>query len=63
MVDLEEFLSAASRISVPTLEKIVSEKAAKGQKAKAKEALEDALRDANAMKEHRTIHVLKAIKA
>ena len=63
MVDLEEFLSAASRISVPTLEKIVSEKAAKGQKAKAKEALEDALRDANAMKEEGTIHVLKAIKA
>jgi len=63
MVDLEEFLSAASRISVPTLEKIVSEKAAKGQKAKAKEALEDALRDANALKEEGVIHVLKALKA
>ena len=63
MVDLEEFLSAASRISVPTLEKIVSEKAPKGQKAKAKEALEDALRDANALKEEGVIHVLKALKA
>jgi superfamily II DNA or RNA helicase len=63
MVNLEEFLSAASRISVPTLEKIVSEKAPKGEKAKAKEALEDALRDANALKEEGVIHVLKALKA
>lgn len=63
MVDLNEFLSAASRISVPTLEKIVAEKAPKGGKAKAKEALEDALRDANALKEEGVIHVLKPIKA
>ena len=63
MVDLEEFLSAASRISVPRLEKIVSDKAPKGGKAKAKEALEDALRDANALREEGVIHVLKALKA
>jgi len=62
MVDLEEFLSAASRISVPTLEKIVSEKAPRGGKAKAKERLEDALRDANALKEESTIFLLKPIK-
>ena len=63
MVTVEEFLSAASRISVASLEKIVAEKAPRGSKEKAKEQLEDLLRDANAMKDEGTVHVLKAIKA
>jgi superfamily II DNA or RNA helicase len=63
IVTLEEFLSAASRISVPSLEKIVAEKAPRGNKEKAKLYLEDLLRDANALKEEGTVHVLKAIKA
>jgi hypothetical protein len=56
-------LSATSRISVPALEKIVAEKADRGDKAKAKLALEDRLRDASALKEEGVIHVLKAIKS
>jgi superfamily II DNA or RNA helicase len=63
LVSLEEFLLACTRVSVPTLEKFVSERAPKGKKAEAKQHLEDVLRDKGALGEEGTIHVLKAIKA
>jgi hypothetical protein len=50
-------------VSVPTLEKFVSERAPKGKKAEAKQTLEDALRDKGALREEGVIHVLKALKA
>jgi superfamily II DNA or RNA helicase len=63
LVSVEEFLLACTRVSVPTLEKFVSERAPKGKKAEAKQHLEDVLRDKGALKEEGTIHVLKAIRA
>jgi hypothetical protein len=62
MITFEEFLTACTRVSVPALEKIVAEKAGKGQKAHAKHALEDALRDKGALKEEGVIHVLKPVR-
>ena len=62
MMTFEEFLSACTRVSVVELEKIVAEKAEKGQKAHAKHALEDRLRDKGALKEEGVIHLLKAIR-
>lgn len=63
LVSLEEFLLACTRVSVPTLEKFVSERAPKGKKAEAKQHLEDVLRDKGALREEGSIHILKAIKA
>lgn len=62
MMTFEEFLSACTRVSVVELEKIVAEKAETGQKAHAKHALEDRLRDKGALKEEGVIHLLKAIR-
>ena len=63
LVSVEEFLLACTRVSVPQLEKFVSERAPKGKKAEAKQHLEDVLRDKGALREEGTIHILKAIKA
>jgi hypothetical protein len=63
LVSQEEYLLACTRVSVPTLEKFVSERAPKGKKAEAKQHLEDALRDKGALREEGVIHVLKALKA
>lgn len=62
MVTFEEYLSACTRVSIPTLEKIVGEKAAKGQKAHIRQEMEDRLRDRGVMKEEGKIHLLKAIR-
>lgn len=63
IISLPEFLSAASRISVPALEKIVADKSDRGGKAKAKADLEDRLRDANALKEEGIVNILKPVRA
>ena len=63
LVSVEEFLMACTRVSVPQLEKFVSERADKGQKAKARQELENALRDKNALREEGVVHLLKAVKA
>jgi len=63
LVSVEEFLLACTRVSVPSLEKFVSERAPKGKKATAKQELEDALRNNGALREEGTIHILKAVKA
>jgi superfamily II DNA or RNA helicase len=63
LVSNEEYLLACTRVSVPTLEKFVSERAPKGKKAEAKQHLEDALRNKGALREEGVIHVLKALKA
>jgi hypothetical protein len=62
-VSVEEFLMACTRVSVPTLEKFVSERAPKGKKSEAKQHLEDLLRDGGALREEGTIHLLKPIRA
>jgi hypothetical protein len=62
MMSFEEFLGACTRVSVVGLERIVADKADKGQKANAKHALEDRLRDKGALKEEGVIHLLKAIR-
>jgi hypothetical protein len=63
MVSVEEYLLACTRVSVPTLEKFVSERAPKGKKAEAKQHLEDLLRQNGALRDEGVIHVLKALKA
>lgn len=63
LVSLEEYLLACTRVSVPSLERFVSERAPKGKKAEVKQTLEDALRDKGALREEGVIHVLKALKA
>jgi hypothetical protein len=60
---LQEFLSAATRISVSSLESVYSEKAPKGKKGVWKEELNDILQNSSAMKEQGVINVLKAVKA
>jgi hypothetical protein len=62
-VSVEEFLMACTRVSVPTLEKFVSERAPKGKKSEAKQHLEDLLRDGGALREEGIIHLLKPIRA
>ena len=62
MMSFEEFLSACTRVSVPTLEKIVAEKADRGQKGNVRQQLEDRLRDKGALKEEGIIHFLKPIR-
>ena len=62
MMTFEEFLSACTRVSVPTLEKIVAEKADRGQKGNVRQQLEDRLRDKGALKEEGVIHFLKPIR-
>jgi hypothetical protein len=63
LVSLEEYLLSCTRVSVPTLEKFVAEKAPKGKKAEAKQHLEDLLRGSGALRDEGTIHLLKAIKS
>lgn len=63
LVSVEEYLLACTRVSVPQLEKFVSERAPKGKKAEAKQHLEDVLRDKGALREEGSIHILKALKA
>jgi SWI/SNF-related matrix-associated actin-dependent regulator 1 of chromatin subfamily A len=60
---LEEFLSAASRISVSALETLYSEKAPKGKKGAWKEELNEILEESSALKEPGVINILKATKA
>jgi RecB family exonuclease len=62
MMTFEEFLGACTRVSVVELEKIVAEKADRGQKGNARMALECRLRDKGALKEEGVIHVLKAVR-
>jgi superfamily II DNA or RNA helicase len=62
LVSLEEYLLACTRVSVPTLEKFVAERAQKGKKAEMKQTLEDALRDRGALREEGTVHLLKPIR-
>lgn len=63
MVSLEEYLLSCTRVSVPTLEKFVAEKAPKGKKAEAKQHLEDLLRGSGALRDEGSIHRLKAIRS
>ena len=63
LISLEEYLQACTRVSVPSLEKFVSDKAPKGKKAEAKQHLEDLLRDNDALRDEGVIHILKAIRA
>lgn len=63
VVSVEEFLLSCTRVSVPTLEKFVAERAPKGKKAEAKQHLEDLLRGSGALRDEGVIHLLKAIKA
>jgi superfamily II DNA or RNA helicase len=63
LVSVEEYLLACTRVSVPQLEKFVSERAPKGKKAEAKQHLEDLLRQNDALRDEGVIHILKAIKA
>lgn len=62
MMSFEEFLGACTRVSVVELEKIVAEKADRGQKGNARQALECRLRDKGALKDESIIHILKAIR-
>ena len=59
VVSVEEYLLSCTRVSVPQLEKFVSEKAPRGKKAEAKQHLEDLLRSKGAFREEGTINVLK----
>ena len=63
MVSVEEYLLSCTRVSVPTLEKFVAERAPKGKKAEAKQHLEDLLRGSGALRDEGVIHLLKAIRA
>jgi len=63
LVSVEEYLLSCTRVSVPQLEKFVSERAPKGQKAEAKKNLENLLRDNGALRDEGVIHLLKPIKA
>lgn len=63
LVSVEEYLLSCTRVSVPQLEKFVSERAPKGKKAEAKQHLEDLLKQNGALRDEGVIHVLKAIKA
>jgi hypothetical protein len=62
MMSFEEFLGACTRVSVVELEKIVADKADRGQKGNARQALECRLRDKGALKDEGIIHILKAIR-
>jgi hypothetical protein len=62
MMSFEEFLGACTRVSVVELEKIVAEKADRGQKGNARQALECRLRDKGALKDESTIFLLKPIR-
>lgn len=62
MMTFDEFLGACTRVSVVELEKIVAEKADRGQKGNARQTLECRLRDKGALKDEGVIHVLKAIR-
>lgn len=63
LVSVEEFLLSCTRVSVPQLEKFVSERAPKGKKAEAKQHLEDLLRTNGALRDEGVIHLLKPIRA
>ena len=63
MVSVEEYLLAVKSVSIPTLEKLAAERAPKGKKMEVKQRLEDALRDAGALKDEGQICLLKEIKA
>lgn len=63
LVSVEEYLLSCTRVSVPTLEKFVSERAPRGKKAEAKQHLEDLLRGSGALRDEGVIHLLKPIKA
>lgn len=60
--DLADFLAACSKISMPQLEELIASFAPKNGKAKAKVALEDALRHADLIHQEGSIHYLKEAK-
>lgn len=61
-VRIEDFLAACTGISVPQLEEYFSESQPRGKKGKAKQELENKLRDAGALEEGSTVYLLKPIK-
>ena len=63
VVSIEQYLLSCTKVSVPTLEKFVAEKAPRGKKAEAKQHLDDLLRGSGALREEGTIHLLKAIRS
>ena len=63
VITIEEYLMSCTRVSVVSLEKIVSDKAPKGHKAEAKQNLEDLLRMNGALGSGGTIKLLKAIRS
>lgn len=58
----EDFIAAASRMSITDLEKNFAAQAARGQKGQSKQVLENHLRDAGVLKEEGSITYLRAIK-
>lgn len=62
ILSLEEFLSAASRISVTSLEDLYAEKAPRGKKTAWKAELLDKLQDAGVLKQDGVVNYLKADK-
>ena len=63
VITIEEYLMSCTRVSVSSLEKIISDKTPKGRKAEAKQNLEDLLRMNGALRNEGTIKLLKAIKS
>jgi len=61
-ITLENFLAACSKVSVPQLEDLMADLAPKGQKGKAREALECSLRAADVLREEGHIFYLKEKK-
>jgi Protein of unknown function (DUF2800) len=61
-VRVEDFLAACTGISVPQLEEFFAQSQPRGKKAKAKFELECKLKDAGALEEGATVHLLKAVK-
>lgn len=63
LVSIEEYLLACRSVSVPELEKFVAERAPRGHKQESKMHLEDKLREAGALRDEGTVHLLKPIRA
>lgn len=61
-IELEDFLSACSRVSVPQLEELIRSLAPMGEKARAERELENQLRGADLLREDGKIFYLKEIK-
>jgi hypothetical protein len=61
-VQLNDFLAACSKVSVPDLEKNFAESLPRGKKAQGKQELVDRLTDAGCLKQDGSVHVLKQEK-